>query len=66
LSFEWYEELETEFIRLLTIEGPTQDKRRREFNQPLFDPETGWPVYSNTTLRMVMDKFAKAVKNVSK
>ena len=35
------ENLRYEFVRLMTVDGPTNDRRRREYNQALFDPETG-------------------------
>jgi hypothetical protein len=53
-----------EFLRLLTVSSETQDGRRKEFNQAIFDPEEGWAVFNGTDLDMVMEKFDKAVKNI--
>jgi hypothetical protein len=53
-----------EFLRLLTVSSETQDGRRKEFNQAIFDPEEGWAVFNGTDLYMVMEKFDKAVKNI--
>jgi hypothetical protein len=58
-----YAALRREFIELLTQESETRDMRRREYNQALFDPESGNPVWSSTDLGMVLEKFDKAVKN---
>jgi hypothetical protein len=55
--------LRAEFVRLLTTDGTTRDRRRKDFNQAIFDPE-GWAVWSSTDLEMVMSKFDRAVKNV--
>ncbi len=53
--------LRDEFLRLLTVEGPTNDRRRKDYNQAVFDPG-GWPIWSETSLDMIMDKFDKAMK----
>jgi hypothetical protein len=50
-------------LQLLTEDGPTTDRRRRAYNQAVFMPD-GQPVWSETTLDMVMDKFDRAVKRV--
>lgn len=57
--------LRAEFLRLLTVDSETQDRRRREYNQAIFDP-TGYAIWSSTDLDMVMEKFDKAVKNCGK
>ncbi len=56
-----YDGLRVEFLRRLTQDGPTRDRRRRDFNQAVFDPN-GWAVWSETSLDMVMDKFDRAVR----
>lgn len=59
--------LRAEFVRLLTEDGGTRDRRRKEFNQALFIKD-GWaegePVWTSISLDMVLEKFDKAVKNV--
>lgn len=55
--------LRTEFLRLLTTDSETQDARRREFNQAIFDAEKGFAIWTSTDLDMVMTKFDTAVKN---
>lgn len=57
------DELRAEFIRLLTEDSVTPDRRRKEYNVAVFDPE-GWPIWTRTDLDMVMEKFDKAVKNL--
>lgn len=56
-------DLRVEFIRLLTKDSETHDRRRREFNQALFMPD-GKAVWSATTLSMILSKFEKAVSNL--
>jgi hypothetical protein len=56
------DELRAVFLRLLTEDGPSSDRRRKDFNQAIFDADEGWAVWERTTLDMVMEKFDKAVK----
>lgn len=55
-----------EFLRLLTTDSETKDRRRAAFNQAIFDAERGYAVFSGTDLGMVMDKFDKAIKNLER
>lgn len=57
--------LRAEFVRLLTTDSPDQDRRRRDFNQAVF-MEDGKPVWTETDLDMIMDKFDKAARNVTR
>lgn len=57
------EELRAEFLRMLTQDGGTTDRRRKEYNQAIFMPE-GHAIWTETDLSMVMDKFDKAAKNL--
>ena len=59
--------LRDEFVRLLTEDGPTTDRRRRDYNQAIFAPEDqgGWAVFTGTDLAMVMDKFDRAAKRAA-
>ncbi len=50
------------FLKYLTEDSETQDARRKEFNQAIFDAEKGWAVFNGTSLDMVMGKFDRAVK----
>ena len=59
-------ELRDEFLRLLTCDSTTSDARCRDFNQAIFDAEEGWAVFYKTDLGMVMEKFDKAVNNISR
>lgn len=59
-------ELRAEFLRLLTTDSETKDRRRRDFNQAIFNAEGGWAVWTDTDLDMVMDKFDAAVRNVER
>ena len=55
--------LRAEFVRLLTTDSPHHDRRRRDYSQALF-MEDGRPVWTETTLDMVMAKFDRAVRNL--
>jgi hypothetical protein len=57
--------LRDEFVRLLTTDSPHRDRRRRDFNQAIFNAEGGWAIWSSTDLGMVMEKFDRAVRNTS-
>ena len=59
-----YEELRKAFVRLLTVDSETKDRRRRDYNQAIFDAYYGWAVFNGTDLDMVMQKFDKAVREV--
>jgi hypothetical protein len=56
------EDLRATFLRLLTVDSPHRDRRRKDYNQAIFDPEQGWAVFSGTDLGMVMSAFDRAVK----
>lgn len=58
--------IRAEFVRLLTEDGPTNDRRRRDFNQAIFRLPEGYAVWTSTDLDMVLEKFDKAVKNVGR
>lgn len=55
--------LRAEFMRLLTEDGPTTDRRRRDYNQAIFMLPDGHAVFSGTDLFMVMEKFDRAARN---
>ena len=50
------------FLKYLTVDSETQDARRKEFNQAIFDAREGWAVFNGTNLDMVMERFDRAVK----
>jgi hypothetical protein len=58
------DKLRAEFVRLLTIDSETNDRRRKEYNQALFDPDTGREIWTSTSLDMIMHSFDRAVKNL--
>ena len=60
------ERLHDKFLRLLTTDSETKDRRRLEFNQAIFDADEGWAVFNGTDLDMVMAKFNKAVREVQR
>lgn len=60
-----YETLRAEFVRLLTVDSDTKDRRRREYNQAIFDP-IGFANWSSTDLWMVLEKFDAAVKALNR
>ena len=49
------------FFKYLTEDSETQDARRKEFNQAIFDKDEGWQVFNGTDLEMVLEKFDRAV-----
>jgi len=53
-------QLRAEFVRLLTVDSGT-DRRRKDYNQAIFDADEGFAIFTGTDLQMVMDKFDKAV-----
>ena len=53
-----------EFLRLLTQDSETRDRRRKDYNQAIFDAEGGWEIWTNTDLGMVMGKLDKAIIEV--
>lgn len=61
--------LRDEFVRLLTVDSETHDRRRKDYNQALFmtsdDPYySGKQCWTSIDLDMVLEKFDKAVRNV--
>ena len=58
------DQLRDEFVRLLTVDSETHDRRRKEFNQAIFDAERGFACFNGTDLGMVMEKFDRAVRNL--
>ena len=58
-----FDRLRDLFIKRMTIDSETQDARRREFNQAIFDAEEGWACYNDTDLSMVLRCFDNAVKD---
>lgn len=61
-------ELRAVFLQLLTEDGPTPDRRRRDYNQAIFAPPErgGYAIFTGTDLAMVLDVFDRAVKKVSR
>lgn len=49
------------FVHYLTADSATKDRRRRAFNQAIFNAKGGWAIWSSTDLEMVMSKFDKAI-----
>lgn len=56
--------LRAEFIRLLTEDSETKDRRRKSYNQAIFAPEDrgGYAIFTGTSIDMVLDKFDQAIK----
>ena len=50
------------FLKYLTVDSETNDRRRKDYNQAIFDDKEGWAVFNGTDLDMVMEKFDKALK----
>jgi len=49
------------FMNYLTVDSDTQDARRKDFNQAIFDAKEGWAVFNDIDLDMVMEKLDKAL-----
>lgn len=68
-GFKTIETLRELFIKRMTVDSETTDRRRKDFNQAIFhfdddEPEKGsYAVWSETTLEMVMQCFDDAVKD---
>ena len=60
------EEIRKEFLRMLTTDSETKDRRRRGFNQAIFDAKEGWQVFNGTDLDMVICAFDKAITNLKR
>ena len=61
--------LRKSFLKYLTVDSQTKDRRRKEFNQALFIAPAdktlgGRQVWTSIDLDMVMEKFDRAVKVV--
>ena len=59
-------ELRNCFIKRMTVDSETQDRRRKDYNQAIFcDYGNGEhePVFCCTTMEMVLDCFDNAVKD---
>jgi len=54
------------FLKWLVEDSKTNDARRKEFNQAIFDKDDGYQCFNNTDLDMVMSKFDAAMKEYSK
>lgn len=63
---EFLNDFREEFLKALTEDSETQDRRRKDFNQAIFDGERGFACFNGTDLSMVMEKFDKAVKNLGR
>ena len=52
------------FLRFLTEDGDTSDRRRKAYNQAIFTPEAqgGHSIWSSTDLEMVLSKYDRATK----
>ena len=44
MSRDVVSELRAAFLRFLTEDSETKDRRRRDFNQAIFNAEEGWAV----------------------
>lgn len=57
--------LREEFLRLLTQDSETKDRRRKEYNQAIFalQSDGGYAVFTQTDLEMVLQKFDRAERN---
>ena len=60
------EEIKAEFLKMLTVDSETKDRRRRDFNQAIFDAKEGWQVFNGTDLDMVICAFDKAIRNLKR
>jgi hypothetical protein len=54
------------FVQRLIIDSPHKDRRKRSFNQAIFDAESGRACFCNTDLDMVMMAFDNAMRDYTK
>jgi len=60
-----YARLRAEFVRLMTQDSETKDRRRKDYNMAIFIAETGQSAWAPCTdMEMVLEKFDKAVRNM--
>lgn len=55
------------FIKRMTEDGETQDKRRKDYNQAIFgfwDDGSTYQVFNDTDMKMVLRCFDDAVKDL--
>lgn len=55
--------LRARFVELMTVDGP--DRRRRNNNHAIFFASDGEPVWSGTDMGMVLEKFDRAVEDLT-
>ena len=64
---QYIAELRELFIKRMTVDSETQDRRRRDYNQAIFhysdDGKRTYPVWCETDLDMVLQCFDDAVKD---
>ena len=58
-----YDGLRAAFVKRLTVDSPHRDRRRKDFNQAIFDAEKGFACFNGTDLDMILEKFNLAVKD---
>ena len=58
-----YDGLRAAFVKRLTVDSPHRDRRRKDFNQAIFDAEKGFACFNGTDLDMILEKFDLAVKD---
>lgn len=66
---ECFQKLRNCFIKRMTVDSETQDRRRKDYNQAIFrDYGRGEhnQVFCDTTMEMVLDCFDNAVKDLEK
>ncbi len=54
------------FLKWLTEDSGTNDARRKEFNQAIFNRDKGYQCFNDTDLDMVMEKFDAAAREYEK
>ena len=59
------DKLREAFIRRLTVDSDNRDRRRKGYNQAIFDADRGYAVFSRTDLDMVMSCFDAAVRDAT-
>ena len=62
-----YARLRAEFVRLMTQDSETKDRRRKDYNMAIFIAETGQSAWVPCTdMEMVLEKFDKAVRDMKR
>lgn len=53
------------FIEAMTLSSSHNDKRRKDYNDAIFDATTGEAIWNDMDIEMVLDKFDKSTRRMN-